>query len=150
MVGLWGRTGAFGPKLRSLLCSIDCLGISPSGSLVIIDWKRSKKIDGNDYKFDPMLPPLNHLEDCKLNRFKLQLNLYRFIIESEYELQVEAMYICVLHPCQQCFHLIEVPDMHAEIRAISNYLVTRCGSQAPIPGPCASFVVFDKLFNLHV
>ena len=45
----------------------------------------------------------------------MQLNLYRYIIETEYGLAVSCMYLAIVHPELPCARLMEVPPLDAEI-----------------------------------
>jgi len=85
--------------------------------LVIVDWKRTIKIS-MDNKYTPMKYPLNSLPDCSYFRYALQVNLYRFILESEYSMSVGRMFIAVCHPDAYVPRLIEVPPLDAEVSAL--------------------------------
>lgn len=55
------------------------------GVLNITDYKTSKKIEDSSFKSwngkkKMMLLPLNHIEDCNLNHYALQLSLYMYIV----------------------------------------------------------------------
>jgi hypothetical protein len=100
--------------------SIDAVFIDESdGSLIIGDWKRSKKITrpragGGGAK--RAKHPLSHIEDCNYNHYCLQLNLYRFILERYYGFVVKAMFLGVFHPqnTNNKYIKIDVPIMQAE------------------------------------
>ena len=128
---------------------VDFVGLLPSGGLIVVDWKRSKRIVGEN-QFQCMRPPLDHLDDCNLTHYNLQVNLYSFILESEYELHVHAMYLCVLHPLQSSYILLEVPSMRSEIEAISQHVMARYGSGVPVPGQHASFNVNENLRSMRM
>jgi ATP-dependent exoDNAse (exonuclease V) beta subunit len=61
-------------------------------TLLVLDWKTNREITKNDifkhwksymglpYKAKP---PIEHIEDCKFNKFSLQLNIYKRLIEEE-------------------------------------------------------------------
>ena len=51
----------------------------------------------------------------------LQLSLYAYILETEYEYYVSAMYLCVVHPDIEKGRCIEVPRLRAEIEAVVEY-----------------------------
>ena len=54
----------------------------------------------NNYKYST-LKGLQHLMDTNFNHYSLQLNLYRFILESKYNFKVKNMYIVCLHPANK-------------------------------------------------
>ena len=45
----------------------------------------------------------------------MQLNLYRYILESEYSLRVSGMYLGIAHPLRTAPLCIQVPRLDAEI-----------------------------------
>lgn len=55
------------------------------GKVYILDYKSNKKIDTEAFKSwdgisKKMLAPLQHLDDCNLNHYNLQLSIYMYII----------------------------------------------------------------------
>ncbi len=44
-----------------------------------------------------MLPPLQHIPSTKQNKWRLQVNVYREILERHYGMEVEAMAMLALH-----------------------------------------------------
>ena len=114
---------------------IDCLCKDSDGRLVILDWKRSRRIVMESRR--QMQPPLHHLPDCNYFHYALQLNIYRWILESEYGYRVSSMFLGIFHPLSECYKCIEVPRLDAEMSLIVQYY----GGQAPIPGESAPFIV---------
>lgn len=64
----------------------------------LIDWKRSKEITMNGFNKFGKPPCAQQLEDCNFNHYKLQLNLYKYILELRYNMIVDSMAIVVCHP----------------------------------------------------
>ena len=122
----------------------DFIGVLPSGGLVIIDWKRAKKIVA-DNPFQQMRQPMEHLPDCNLTHYQLQLNMYKYILESEYGMEVVELCLCVLHPNQACYKVIQVPPMNEEINAIVEYAKDYYDCQSPLPGAWAPFILNRRL-----
>ena len=60
--------------------------------LVLADWKTNKDLFKN-FKNKKLLPPFKTLLDNPLNRYKIQLNHYKMLIEDMTDLQVEDMWI---------------------------------------------------------
>ena len=81
-----------------------------------------------------MMPPLHHLPDCNYFTYALQLNVYRHILESEYDLRVSRMILGIVHPLRSAPLCLELPRMDDEIALI----VAHEGGQ-PSPGPYATF-----------
>ena len=52
--------------------------------------------------------------------YALQLNLYRYILETEYRLCVSGMYLAVVHPELSSPRLIEVPRLEQEMHALQD------------------------------
>lgn len=114
------------------------------GRLVILDWKRSRDIKASGFRGQRQRPPLAHLPDCNLWTYCLQLNTYRHMLESEYELPVAGMFIVVLHPEQapRGAHVYEVPRLEAEIAALVEHAAALHGTALePHPGATAPFDV---------
>tara|TARA_Y100001963_G_C6760600_1_gene439272 strand:+ start:341 stop:1069 length:729 start_codon:yes stop_codon:yes gene_type:complete len=62
-----------------------------SDSYEIIDWKSNKKIDTTSFNGKMGIHPITEdLEDCKLTRYALQLSLYRYILETCYNLTISG------------------------------------------------------------
>ena len=84
---------------------------------VILDWKRSKEIRFTNPR-ESLLAPLDHLEQANLNMYSLQLNAYRYILESEYGIRVSEMYLCVCHENYDEAMVIPVEVMGEEMHAV--------------------------------
>ena len=98
---------------------IDALFLDPDCKLVIVDWKRVRNIRTEG--FDPLRYPLDHLPDTNFWMYSMQLNLYRYIIQTEYGLAVSCMYLAIVHPELPCPRLMEVPPLDAEISELHAY-----------------------------
>lgn len=48
--------------------------------ITVQDYKTNKKIDSRGFNGKLMLPPMDHMEDCDLNKYQLQLSIYMNII----------------------------------------------------------------------
>ena len=94
---------------------IDCLCQDANG-LVIWDWKRSKEIKYTAYS--SMEYPLMHLPNSNFYHYALQLNLYKYILETDYKHIVSRMYLGVFHPTRSRYECIEIPSLDYEIKCI--------------------------------
>ncbi len=98
---------------------IDALFLDRDLKLVIVDWKRIR-----DLKYEnpqsSLLYPLDHLPDSNYWTYVLQLNMYRYILETEYGLDVSRMMLAVVHP-DISPRLIDVPRLDAEVQAIHEF-----------------------------
>lgn len=68
----------------------------------IIDWKRSKQITMNGFgKYGKGL--CSDMVDCNYFHYKLQLNLYKRILEKNYDVIIDSIAILVCHPNSDTF-----------------------------------------------
>ena len=67
----------------------------------------------------------------------MQLNAYRFFLESEYAMSVASMWLGVVHPRLAVPRLLEVPRMDEEIEALLEYeIATGCATPSmPLDAP---------------
>ena len=115
----------------------DLLMRDGGGSIVIVDWKRSKQIEfENGWRC--LQYPLEHLPDCNGFLYSLQLNVYRYMLETENGYTVTAMLLAVCHPDLEAPRLIECPRMDREMTSIVEYEI-ECGrataAALPIDAP---------------
>jgi hypothetical protein len=105
----------------SLAGSIDMVYEKDNGDLFLFDWKRSTKIINGagyliesdyDYGFDE----LSHIADNSYNRYSLQLNLYKYIIESNYGKKISSMNLLILHPHFHTFFHLQIPHLKKETK----------------------------------
>ena len=103
----------------SLAGSIDMVYEKDNGELFLFDWKRSAKIVNGaghliesdfDYGFDELC----HIADNSYNRYSLQLNLYKYIIESNYGKKISSMNLLILHPHYHTFFHLQIPKLEKE------------------------------------
>jgi hypothetical protein len=68
------------PKL-GIAGTVDAVFEDPGGDVVICDWKRAKKMKF-DNRWQKAKPPIEHLDDCDLSKYSLQLSLYRHLLRE--------------------------------------------------------------------
>jgi len=101
--------------------SIDMVYKNPDGTLSIYDWKRSKEITKttgwHKYALNPII---GHLPDTNFWHYALQLNTYKYILETKYDVKISSLYLVRLHPDneEQTYELLEVPDLSKEMKAL--------------------------------
>ena len=111
--------------------SVDFVGQHADGSLGIVDWKRCKHGDRSffsHWKGANMLPPLDHLPECKLSHWHAQVNLYRIMLERRYGVRVSTMRMVVMMPGQA----EAVEYVHRRDDAVAALLDRRVA----VPAPC--------------
>ena len=103
----------------SIAGTIDMVYEKPSGELFIFDWKRSTKLVNDigaviksdfEYGFDE----LNDLSNNSYNKYCLQLNLYKYILEENYDKEISSMNLLVLHPKYHTFFHLKIPLLKKE------------------------------------
>ncbi len=64
--------------------TVDAVFEDSRGDVVICDWKRAKKMKF-DNRWQKAKPPIQHLDDCDLSKYSLQLSLYRHLLRERLE-----------------------------------------------------------------
>jgi ATP-dependent exoDNAse (exonuclease V) beta subunit len=98
--------------------SIDMVYENQDGTLSIYDWKRAKNITRiNNFNRFAIRPLICHLPDSNFWHYALQLNTYKYILESKYGKKIKDLYLVRLHPDaeEKNYELIGLPDLSTEI-----------------------------------
>lgn len=84
--------------------------------LVIYDWKRCREITKTNRanKFATH-PAIEHLPDTNYWHYALQLNVYKYILQSKYGKTITDLYLIVLHPEAQNYQRVKLPDLQSEV-----------------------------------
>lgn len=101
--------------------SIDMLFINDDGTISIYDWKRCKSIDRhNNFGKKCLREGLQHLDDTNYWHYALQLNIYKFILETKYGLTVKDLHLVVIHPENsiQNYEKIQLPFIQNEVKIL--------------------------------
>jgi hypothetical protein len=106
--------------------TIDMVYKKQDGSLYMFDWKRSEKVVNRDGTikndtFQFAFGELSHLGDNSYNRYCLQQNIYKAILEKRYGQKISSMNLLVLHESYDRYHLLTIPKMDREVNYIFNY-----------------------------
>jgi hypothetical protein len=88
----------------------------------IIDWKRSRKASPNEDVWGYGTNGLSHVPDIKYYHYALQQNLYRYMLEEKYGLEIKNMYLVVLHSQFDGYKRYRVKRMDNEIETIIKYI----------------------------
>ena len=103
--------------------SIDIVYTDTEDNLVLGDWKRCKKIEKqNKWNKFSKNKLIKTVPDLNFWHYSLQLNLYKYIIEKNYNKTVSKMFLICLHPenFNQSFLKYDVPDMSTKIELLVN------------------------------
>ena len=65
-----------------------------------------------------MKEPLGHLPDCNFYSYSLQLNLYAYILSTEYGMPVNSMLLGIVHPDRDKGQLLSVSCLRDEVESI--------------------------------
>jgi very-short-patch-repair endonuclease len=105
--------------------TIDLLVKNSETKYDIYDWKRSKKVvnkfDGSPItsnQWQRGIGKLSNIDDTSYNRYSLQQSLYRYIIEENYGIKIDNMYLIVLYPENDKYYKLSVPYLKNEIEYI--------------------------------
>ena len=91
----------------------------------IYDWKRSQKVVdtlGNPIQIAAFgntgIRGLEDIQDTPYWHYCIQQNLYRYILETKYRLQIGKMYLVVFMDSAPTYFKLEVPNMDGTIKTI--------------------------------
>ena len=99
---------------------VDC----QDGKFTIYDWKRSDKIIANGMPVkvskyqEKGLYPLEHLENCAYYHYALQLSLYKFILEKNYDIKVSDLRLGIFHPSYDKPYVLKIPYLESEVKTL--------------------------------
>jgi hypothetical protein len=84
--------------------------------LLIYDWKRCREITKTNRanKFATHTA-IEHIPDTNFWHYALQLNIYKYILQTKYGKTVTDLYLIVLHPEAQNYQRIKLPNLQAEV-----------------------------------
>ena len=87
-----------------------------STPLAIYDWKRCREIIKTNRagKFATH-PAIEHLPDTNFWHYALQLNTYKYILQTKYDKTITDLYLIVLHPEAQNYQRVKLPDLQTEV-----------------------------------
>lgn len=104
-----------------LVGSVDMLFIKPNGHFICMDWKRSKRIDMTSFGNKcSNFQGLEHIPDCNFYHYSFQLNIYKYILETEYGMIIDEMYMVVFHPNNSNYVKHQISNMSVEMEIIMN------------------------------
>lgn len=102
--------------------------------IALYDWKRAKEMKTKGFRRGT--GPCAAVEDCNYGHYSLQLNLYKWFLETHYgegfvyeskpvrSISVDEMCLVVLHPNNEDYELYPVHDMGSTVEAIMDELLT--------------------------
>jgi hypothetical protein len=119
MINWWAEGFVFDEDLL-LATQTDLVLYNPlTKKYVIVDHKRMdpKKLSGRGYWnrekkcYNMGRGICQNRKNCPLSGYQVQLNFVKYIMETKYNMPVEAMYLAQVHPSKPHGSLCEIPDM---------------------------------------
>lgn len=96
-----------------------------TGGYDLYDWKRSKEIKTDGWG-KVGFGPLSHVPDCNYMHYSLQLNFYRWILKAYYDLEIDSMYLVVMHPNFGAYKKIQIQNMEQDIEVLLESTLMKC------------------------
>jgi hypothetical protein len=106
-------------EAHKLAGSIDMVFYRKSDdSYVIYDWKRSKEIKMEAFGDESGYGPVSHLPNVNYWHYTLQLNIYRWFLETFYGLRISDMYLIILHPDNKNYKRFRLNRLEDEVHGM--------------------------------
>lgn len=105
----------------NIASNIDHLFINKlTGGLILVDYKTNKEMSGYNKKpyKKAMKVPLNHLNDDAYNHYKIQLSIYKYLVEKYTNLKFEEMFIVYFSENIENYEIIPVPYLYKGVKNI--------------------------------
>ena len=97
--------------------------ISKNGpSYDIYDWKRSRKASPNETVWRYGINGLEHVPDISFYHYAIQQNLYRYILEKNFGINISNMFIVIFHSQFDNYYKYQIPKMDKEINVILSHI----------------------------
>lgn len=127
-------------ELMQLAGTADLILINvKTGKMIIADWKTCKNIPKKSYyssnyigdddfgvpKFNygpkTFFEPISHIEDCKFNKYALQLSIYQVMGELNYGFDIVGRLLVHLKKGCTRYDILETPYLFAEVQSMLLY-----------------------------
>jgi hypothetical protein len=120
---------------HKLAGSIDMIYYRKSDNkYVIYDWKRCKDIKSKN-DFESGYSPVDHLPNTNYWHYTLQLNVYKWFLETFYGLEIADLYLIVLHPENNNYRRFRLNILNDEVKDM-----LECRKRAVLNG-CKQYVI---------
>lgn len=104
--------------------TVDFVGRCPDGTFCIMDWKTTKGLANKfSNKFSKAKHPIDHLDDCDGEKYNLQLNIYKYILEKYYGIKISKMVLAAFNKAEPGYFTKDVEDMQDSVQAIMDDFV---------------------------
>ena len=88
-----------------------------SGKLEIWDWKTNKEISASN-RYQKYLAPMSHLDECEMNTYSLQLNIYKYLITKHTGLEFGDCFLCWFNENNDSYKVIRCHDFQNEAKLL--------------------------------
>ena len=99
---------------HKLAGSIDMIYKKKDGTFAVYDWKRSKEIKTSN-NFENGYAPVDHLPNCNYWHYTLQLNVYKWFLETYYGLKITELCILIFHPDNKNYQRFRLNILEDEV-----------------------------------
>jgi hypothetical protein len=90
-----------------------------TGEGIILDWKSNEKITDEEGAFGNMLPPIDHLKDCDVVKYGLQLGLYeKMLVDEGFYSEFKGYRKSLIHIREMAGKVVKVADYQEEIQCL--------------------------------
>ena len=111
----------FDQELR-LAGTIDMVYKTPNNTFIIYDWKRVEKLLKYNSYSSGIIPGITeNVPDCNYSHYSIQLMLYKYILENNYNITIDRMFLLLLHPSQKSYIKEEIINYKPLINNIIMY-----------------------------
>lgn len=101
--------------------SIDMVFRNSKNEFFIYDWKRCKNIEkSNRYNKFSNIEALEHIPDTNYWHYCIQLNIYKKILEENYNIFIKELYLVCIHPNNKNYIKIYVPILNDLLEELFN------------------------------
>ena len=111
--------------------TVDMIADNADNTVALYDWKRTKHDLHSYYAGQGATEhghyPLQSIPNNKAGRHAMQLNLYRTILEMEYGMRIEGMYVVRFHSSLNSYQCRQIPRL-AEAERLLEYHTSRLDS----------------------
>lgn len=92
-----------------------------TNEIICKDWKTNQEIKRHGYKGKKMLYPLNHLDDCSLSIYEMQLSTYSFFLECQGFKVKEQLELFWVNPEIRDIERISIPYRKLDVISMLNH-----------------------------
>ena len=104
-----------------------------TGLYEIYDWKRVLQINEKAFHKNDMglLPFLQETPNSNFWHYTMQLNIYKKVLETKYDMKISRMFLVVIHPdnIYKTYFRLEVPDIQDKIGELFDYRMEKLSKQ---------------------